>query len=313
MRSLFVTGGSGFIGRHFLRRLDATRYGTVYCLTRDRARLAGVTAPLGHIQIIEADLGDVAAYASTLAQVDTVLHLAATTGKATPEQYDATNQKGTELLVAACEQAGVKNFLFMSTIAAKYQDKSHYAYARTKAAAEIAVKTSQLNYVILRPTIVIGPGGDAWRSLSRLGRAPILFVFGTGKTRVQPIYIEDLISRMLDILDRATFNNQVLEVGGPDIIPFEQFLRDIALVQQGKPPVTIHLPLRLLTAPLAVLERIAYSALPVNRGQLSVFANDSTAATGADQPHDGTMMGVQAMINLAIRQEEGHVEAHPRR
>lgn len=313
MRSLFITGGSGFIGRHFLRRLDAAKYGRIYCLSRDRAKLAWAAAGSGAVQIIQGDLGDSASYASALVGVDTVVHLAATTGKAMPQAYQATNEQGTAALVAASEQAGVQNFLFMSTIAVKYPDKSHYYYAQSKEAAETVVRTSRLHHVVARPTIVIGPDGEAWRSLSRLGRAPILLVFGSGQTRVQPIYVEDLVTCLLHILDTAPFQNEVVELGGPEVASFEQFLGYIALAYRGSVPVTVHLPLRLLTTPLAVLERLLSEVLPLSAGQLSVFANDSTAESVASQRNGAGMLDIRAMIRLAIREEGAHVDAHPGR
>src|SRR5205823_14764221 len=67
--------------------------------------------------------------------IDTVIHLAAATGRLPPEEYFATNVDGTRDLLGQCRRAGVRNFLFVSTIAARFPDLKHYPYAQSKRAA----------------------------------------------------------------------------------------------------------------------------------------------------------------------------------
>jgi NADH dehydrogenase len=274
MGSLFITGFSGFIGSHLIRRINPRRYQKIYGLSRTQG--SPIKGVLKNFQLVKGSIGDPESYASYLSSCDTVIHLAAATGKAAPEAYFSINAEGTRRLVEQCRQAGVKNFLYVSTIAVKYLDKRRYFYAQSKEMGEQAVRESSLNYAIVRPTIVIGKEAAIWQALSGLGRRRILFMPGDGKTRIQPIYIEDLINCLLMIVNEKLFSNEVFELGGPEAITFERLLKQIHRAYHGKEPSVIHLPLKLLTQALAFIESRLTAALPISVGQLSAFNNDGT-------------------------------------
>lgn len=277
MSNLFITGSTGFIGRRLIQRLDPARYERVYCLRRPgpSASLSGH----GNLQYIEGDITDADSYAPYLASSETVVHLAAATGKARPEEYFGVNARGTELLVERCEQAGVKNFLYVSTIAVKYRDKSMYYYAQSKEQGEQAVKKGRLNYAIVRPTIVIGKEAVIWKTLSSLASKPVLLMLGDGTTRIQPIYVEDLVDCLLALLSEDQFRNETYELGGPEEITFEHLLKRIHSLYYGKEPFVLHVPIRPLVRMLSLVEKRFYSSLPVSAGQLSAFSNDGTIET----------------------------------
>jgi nucleoside-diphosphate-sugar epimerase len=123
---------------------------------------------------IVGDLCDEETYKSRLEGVDTVIHLAALTGKAAPPEYERTNFEGTKILLRACKEAGVRRFLHLSTIAAGYPDQRYFTYAQTKARAETLVRESGIPYIIIRPTVVIGSGSPIWRSLSSIAKLPVV-------------------------------------------------------------------------------------------------------------------------------------------
>jgi nucleoside-diphosphate-sugar epimerase len=275
MSSLFITGATGFIGRSLVSKLDPAPYGSVYLLSRTGA--VESFPPESHVQVIKGDLRQPEIYADALASCRTVVHLAAVTGQAARAQYFEVNTRGAEELIKQCERHGVENFLYVSTIAVKYQDKSRYYYAQTKALGEEAVRRSRLRYLIVRPTIVIGPGGGPWRALSKLARGPFVALPGDGKARMQPIALEDIVACLRTILAENLFTNQVIELGGPEEITCEQFLKKIHKRYRGKEPAVFHLPLKPLIAILSAMEKIFSNSAPVNAGQLSAFWQDSTA------------------------------------
>lgn len=272
MSSLFITGFSGFIGSNLLRRIEPRRYEKMYGLGR--------TQPTGHFpenfEFVKGCICDTRSYARQLASCDTVIHLAAATGKAMPDEYFRVNTRGTELLIEQSQQSGVRNFLYVSTIAAKFSDKTRYYYAQSKEQGEQAVRQSALNYAIVRPTIVIGKEAVIWKKLSSLARKPVLLMLGDGTARIQPIYIEDLVDCLLTILDSNYFSNEVFELGGPEEITFEHLLKRIHRLYYGREPSVVHIPLKPLTATISFLEKRFSSALPINSGQLSAFNNDGT-------------------------------------
>lgn len=303
-RGLFITGGSGFVGNRLLESLKETSLKLIYCLTRQPNNIINGSSGRNHIEIVKGDLLEVETYSAYLVRCDTVIHLAAVTGKVGREAYFRVNSEGTRTLVEACKKAGVKNFIYISTIAVKYPDKSHYYYAQSKELAENIVKKSGLNYTIIRPTIVIGKDSAIWKSLSSLAKGGIVPMFGDGKTKIQPIYVDDLVRCMLGILNGKEYQGQILELGGPEITSFDQFTNDIHTARSSNQARFIHLPLKPITTILAVLEKFAYSLMPVTVGQLSAFGNNGTIQVNKlFTDKSATMKGVKEMVELVVSQE----------
>lgn len=307
MGGLLITGFTGFIGRHLVKRLDSSKYDQVYCLSRHARPTATSLSHRAIFQVIPGTILNPKDYASHLGSVDTVIHLAAATGKRPAAEYFAVNTEGTRILLEECLRAGVRRFLHVSSIAVKYRDKSRYYYAQSKELAECAVKQWGIAYTIVRPTIVIGADSPIWQSLSRLGRSPITPIFGTGKNLIQPIYIDDLVDCLLLILDQDMFLNDTVELGGPEKITLEEFLAAAHSAYHGKKPRTVHLPLTPLFCSLSILESSFYSILPITVGQLAAFYNDSTIEENElfqqRKPH---MRRVKEMLMLVREDERQH-------
>ncbi len=299
MSSLFITGHTGFIGSHLLPKIDPAKYENIYCLTRTPKDMGGrFSAPF---QVVRGSLDEPQSYASLLAGCDTVVHLAAATGNRAPEEYFKVNARGTERLIKECEQKGVKNFLYVSTIAVKFSEKARYYYAQSKEQGEQAVKKSRLRYAIVRPTIVIGKEADIWKTLSSLARKPVLLMFGDGTTKIQPIYIDDLINCLLVILNENLFSNETFELGGPEKVTFELFLKKIHHLYHQKDPSVVHLPLKPILSVLSFIEDRFRSTLPVSTGQFAAFNNDGTIEVNRifnqSAPH---MKSVDAMLKQVM-------------
>ena len=228
-------------------------------------------------EIVTGDVGHPESYAAALAGCDTVLHLAAATGRAARSEFESVNVKGTQALVAACERAGVRNFLFVSTIAVRYPDKRRYPYAESKQRAEDIVRASSLRFTIVRPTIVVARDAPIWQSLVRLATSRVMLMPGPGTARVQPIHVDDMVAAFIEMLDDDRFSGETVEIGGADVASFENLLRGIHRRRTGREPTVLHLPLTPIAAALFWMERLIGPALPITAGQLSAFANDSIA------------------------------------
>ena len=277
VRSLFVTGASGFIGRTLLARFRPQRYDHVSCLTRNESAAANLVEN-DYLNWLIGSIFDSSVYGSCLESTDLVIHLAATTGKARREEYFRVNSAGTRYLLAQCKQRGVKHFLYVSTIAVKYGNKSHYYYAQSKQEGEEAVTQSGLNYTILRPTIVLGKDSPGWNALSGLARLPLVPVLGDGSTRIQPIDVDDVVDAILAIIEEQDFCNATYDFGGPEIITIEEFLRKISRFYRGSEPRIMHLPQKPLRWIVACAESVLPGLMPLNAGQLSVFVQDGSVA-----------------------------------
>lgn len=302
--AIFITGSNGFIGVRLLRHLLRCTSERVYCLIHSRVEAFGALRFPGVLDVIEGGLHDVAAYVDCLARCDTVVHLAAATGNVGPRRYHEVNVQGTALLLDACRRSGVKNIVFLSTIAVTFADQAKYHYAQSKQEAEQLVQASGLNFLIVRPTIVVGAGGKAWDGLRKLALPSCVVVLGDGKHFVQPIYVSDLAAILSSVILAKQYRNETLEVGGPERVSILELLRRIHVAYTGKEPLaTLTVPLGILTAILTFVETVAGPIWPLSLGQLATFKNDGCADPGRMPASNGATTSIARMMALTMQEE----------
>lgn len=300
MGPLFVTGATGFVGRRLLERLPSASHSDVRCLVRHPDQLPASRAGGARWEAVHGDLARPGPWAARLAGVETVLHLGAITGKARPDIFEAVNHVATTQLLAVARAAGVRRFILVSSIAAGFADQRHYPYAHSKARAEQAVGVSGLDTLIVRPTMVLGPGSAVLTGLRRLATAPVGIVFGTGRMPVQPIHVDDLADLLIAALALEPLGGRTIDAGGPDALEFNELNRRIRMAATGRPGPLLHLPLAPVRAILAAVEPIAFRLLPFTAGQLASFANPGTARPDplVDALHRPAL-GLTAMLSPA--------------
>ncbi len=267
MANVFVTGASGFVGRKVCQRL-ADQGHQVTGLQR---------TPVGGAASVRGDLLEPTTYESRLAGVDILVHLAAVTGKADPREYTRVNVDGTRTVLAAARRAGVRRCLFFSSIAVAFPDTRRYFYAQSKAAAERLVLESGMAVTVIRPTIIAGPGSPVMSRLASLAALPLVPAFGGARAKVQPILVDDLADFVADVVDADRFRGEILELGGPEVLPLRDLLDRMHRRLRGRPAPFLYVPLGVPLAALSVLERIAYGAVPITIGQLATFRFDGVA------------------------------------
>ncbi len=274
--SILITGGSGFVGIELLRGFDFASFKKVFIMVRDRGKLYNIVQLPVNAELVEGDLENTDSYDKILKEIDTVIHLAAVTGKASKKKYYDINYNSTKNLVDNCERYGVKKFLFVSTIAVKFEKKKRYFYAFSKLETEDYLKKSSLDFVILRPTMILGKGSPVFTGFSAFAGLPVILMFGKGQVKVQPVHVKDIAAVIKLILNKSDFKNDVIEAGGPDKISLKNFVKTIAL-KKGKKGRFFHFPMWILAPVLYLMDKIIYPLLPITFGQLASFRNDSTA------------------------------------
>jgi uncharacterized protein YbjT (DUF2867 family) len=178
----------------------------------------------------------------------------------------------------------VRKMVYVSAIGADPDPR--FPYWAAKWAAEQAIVKSGLTYTILRPSLVFGPNDDFFNRLAGLVRwNPMLPVAGNGKTRFQPIWVEDLVTCILACLEEGAHDGQTIEVGGPDQLTYEEML-DAVRRELGAHRLKVHVPLPLVRLVAAAMEAVLPRP-PVTRHQLAMLAKDNVAEPDAVARHFG--------------------------
>jgi NADH dehydrogenase len=256
-----VVGGTGFIGEHLCRELH-DRGHDVTALSRSPG---DGTLPDG----VETAMGDVTAYdsiESAFEGQDAVINLVALSPLLRPrggnEMHDEIHRGGTENVVRAAEAHGVERIVQMSALGADPDGET--AYTRSKGQAEEIVRESDLEWVIFRPSVVFGDGGEFLPYTKRLALPYLTPLPGGGKTRFQPIWIGDLVPMLATAAETGGTEDphagETYEIGGPEVLTLAEIAR-LAHGADGRPVGVVSIPMGLAGLGLKSLDLVPGSVL----------------------------------------------------
>lgn len=244
MAEIFLTGATGFVGRHLVPALVDNGY-RLRCLVRS-AEQAAVVRNLG----CEVVVGDLTSDSFSLEGTEIVIHLAAL-HRGPPPLIHRTTAEGTTRLVQSAQ--GAKKILYLSTVTAAPRRDWPYAYAAWL--AEQAIRTSSLRYTILRCSVIIGPGDPFLGGLVQMVRRwPVVPLIGSGSTRFQPISVYDIVRCILQSISDERYAHRTLILGGPEVLSYEQLV-DTVLEALQISKRKISLPRRMTRLCVRWLER----------------------------------------------------------
>ncbi len=273
-----VFGGSGFIGRHLVRRLAKTG-AVVRVASRHPSQSAYLktAGAVGQIVPLAVDVTDDASITAAVQGAGWVVNLIGILYESGRWTFERAHVEAPDRIARAAAAAGVGRLVHVSAIGAHSDAKP--AYARTKAAGEAAVRAAVPEAVILRPSIIFGPEDSFFNLFAGMALvAPALPLIGGGHTRFQPVYVGDIAEAIQTVLTDPATKGKTYELGGPRIYSFKELLQ-LMLSEIGRKRLLVTVPWKLAELQGTVLQRLPKP--PLTRDQVELLRSDNVVAEGA--------------------------------
>jgi uncharacterized protein YbjT (DUF2867 family) len=274
-----VFGGTGFIGRHLVRRL--ARSGAVVrvaCRRPSRAGFLKMAGAVGQIVPMAVDVRDERSIDQALKGADRAVNLIGVLfpekgGGFAPLHVDAAGR-----IAARAKAAGVEALVHVSALGADPASPS--AYARSKADGETAVRAGFPEAAILRPSVVFGPEDEFLNRFAAMAAlSPVLPLIGGGQTRFQPVWVGDVAEAIDRALGDRNAAGRTFDLGGPAVYTFEALLR-LVLALTGRTARFAPLSWTWAERLAGLFEKVPFVTPPLTRDQVELLKTDNVTVAG---------------------------------
>ena len=272
---VLVTGGTGFVGPHVVRAI-AERGHDLKLLVRDSTRSRELPG-----QPVVGEMTNTVSLQHAVEGIEAVVHLVAIRqGK--EEQFRRVMEQGTRDLVTAARDAGVRRFVLMSALGTGEETKDLVPYYHAKWEMEQAVKGSGVDHVIFRPSFVFGREGGILPTFRKLAKlTPVTPIIGSGEQRIQPIWVDDVALYFAEALDKPETTNRTFDLGGPDIVSWNDFWQRLRTTLGIRRRPRLHVPIGLMRVNAVVTERLPGN-IPLTRDLLKMLEHGDNVVTNDD-------------------------------
>ncbi len=229
---ILVTGASGFVGSHLARALVEAGH-EVRAMTRRPDDYDGAGDP------VAGDISDEESLRDALDGVDAAFYLVHSLDSTDFEARDAAAARA---FGAAAAAAGVDQIIYLGGLGAEGAELS--PHLRSRREVEQLLGADGVPVTVLRAAVVVGHGGISWEMTRQLVRSlPLMLAPDWARTRTQPIALEDVVRYLVGVLGHPEAMGRVFEVGGPDVLSYEDMLRRASVVQNGRDVPVFSVPM----------------------------------------------------------------------
>src|SRR5882724_7753700 len=277
---VFLTGATGFVGKHMLERLLVEGHAVraaLRGLPGQKARLVGHTEHLGRkddFRWVHGDIVEGTRLDEAMQGCDAVIHLVGIIIEKGTNTFKRVHHLGTRNVVEAAKRTGITRFIQMSALGVRADGVA--AYQTTKWKGEEEVRHSGIPFCILRPSLIFGEGdGFVTQMMATMRSAPFFRpVPGDGTPKFRPIAVEDVATCFLRALTREVATDQTVDLGGTDELTLNEVLAEIARCA-GVRKAAMHIPMPLMVAGATVAQKLLKNP-PVTVDQLRMLQEGST-------------------------------------
>lgn len=273
---IFITGGTGFVGREILWQLHEAGHRICLLSRRGAAEDVRQLAYRHRAEIVTGGLESVETLASLMQGCEAVIHLVGIISEHGRNTFQRAHVETTQAVLNATALAGVKRYLHMSALGSRAGARSRYH--QTKWQAEELVRNSRLDWTIFRPSVIYGREDGFVNLLAKIcRRSPFIPVFGAGTNTLQPVAVEEVARAFVGALNWERSIGRTYDLCGPEVFTMNALYDTILRVLKRRRP-KLHLPLPLARLQAGFMEA-ACSVIgrpsPLTRDQLLMLAEDN--------------------------------------
>jgi len=268
MNRVTVFGGTGFVGRRVVRHLSEST-ATVRIASRHPARAEG-----DNVEQIVADAHDERSVEAAVVGADGVVNAISLYVEHGGDTFHSVHVEAAARIARVARRAGIRRFVHLSGIGTDAASPS--PYIRNRGEGEAAVQAAFPGAVVIRPAVMFAPD-DAFLTtiLGLLRTLPAYPLFGDGRTRLQPVYVDDVAAAIAQVLRQTQRPYPIYELAGPRVYSYEELLRTIARTA-GLRPVLVRIPFAFWNAAAGLAEILPHP--PLTRNQVELMQVDTTAS-----------------------------------
>ena len=211
-----VTGANGFVGKNVRKFLYKNKV-NVLGISRKNFIKYSTETKIQSENLLEQRLQ------KKLKNYDALVHLIGIGIESSRFTFEQINVNLTKNTIKLCKKSGIKKIIYISGLGVSKNSTSSYFASKYKAEREII--NSGLDYTIFRASYIIGKTDHLTKSLSKQMKQGTIVVPGSGKYRLQPIFVEDVAKIILESILKKKFSNKILDLVGPKKISFEDFVK----------------------------------------------------------------------------------------
>lgn len=234
--NILLTGATGFIGHNVAAALVDAGHQVTPVSRQNGIDFSSMTTPSHWLPHLKG--------------IDAVINCVGIIGETASQRFESLHTLAPSALFRACREAGVRRVLQISALGA---DKTAFsAYHLSKRAADDYLRSLDLDWFVLRPSLIYGKGGKSAELFMRLTRLPLLTVVGDGSQKLQPVHISDVVATVLQCLTSREAK-RTLDILGTESFTLTEWLQWMRRAQglQSAPVIRIPFWLAMLTARLA--------------------------------------------------------------
>ncbi|WP_428036127.1 SDR family oxidoreductase [Amphritea sp.] len=220
--NILLTGASGFVGQHLYSRLRQEGH-RVVAAVRDAAQFRRVFADAETLTVDYSRDHSANVWLPRLNGIDMVINAVGIIQESATQRFSDLHQKSPSALFDACEQVGVRRVLQISALGAEANAISQYHQSKFAADQHLAGK--DLDWTILRPSVVYGPGAKSTAFFRALAALPVTPLVNAGEQRIQPIHIDDLVKAVIVCIGDDKTHRSQIDLVGPQPLSFKAYLQ----------------------------------------------------------------------------------------